>query len=416
MTTDITQIKFRSGDFYKFIATRSFELGSTSMKVSAGSEVDFDGTVVDYGGGRYTLPTLRGAIRAGWLVLEEEYDPDAPIGPAPSANIQVRSAVNQGNNPLAPAAKQAITTVASDEREVMNYKARTASAQQQTQMARQASRPQPQQAGGGVARSFNGGPGNVEVGGAEFGVPVNRGFATSAKQVTSVTPDSVGSAIRAADRVKVQPGQGMTEEEYVTRMSESERDEYFAKKEAAKAGVTSRVNTNYSGPQVTQMAQPTRQVHATINKTARSQVREGITATMSVGGGIETADPTGYGGVPHQSQTESEGIKFANTNGPKRAFQAAPNGGAMGGPAAVEEANYSKIEKDGTADARKRIAKSLCADFPEDYNFSDHWKRRLAMIRLNYEDRADVIRAIFAAESDDFKKTLMEEFPAVFAA
>ena len=37
-----------------------------------------------------------------------------------------------------------------------------------------------------------------------------------------------------------------------------------------------------------------------------------------------------------------------------------------------------------------------------------------AMIRLNYETRSDIIQAIFMAESDDFKKVLLEEFPEVF--
>lgn len=422
MTTDITQIKFRPGEFYNFVATRSFELGSTQMKVAVASEVLFDGTVVEYGGGRYTLPTLRGAIRAGWLVLFEEYDPDAPVGPAPSANIQVRSAVNQGNNPMAPAAKQSITTVANDEREVMNHRTRTAAAHQQTQQARQQARPQAQ-AGGGVARSF--GNTDVEVGGAEFGVPVARSFLTSAKATNEVTPDKVGSAIRQADQVKVQPGQGISEEDYVARMTEEQRDLYFAKKESARAGVTSRVNPNYSGPQVTNVApQQQRPVTRVMNsRTGSTQTREGITTTMHVGGGTEIADPTGYGGKPVESVQETEGIKFSNTNGPKRYVQPPVNVDHHQAQASAsqlptpppEEGTISKIEKDGTADTRKRIAKTLCADFPDAYNFSDHWKRRLAMIRLNYEERADVIEAIFAAESDDFKKVLMEEFPQVFA-
>jgi len=56
----------------------------------------------------------------------------------------------------------------------------------------------------------------------------------------------------------------------------------------------------------------------------------------------------------------------------------------------------------------------LCSDFPGDYDFNEHWKRRLARIQLNYSDRLDVVRAIFAAESDDFKRLVLEEFPAAF--
>lgn len=76
----------------------------------------------------------------------------------------------------------------------------------------------------------------------------------------------------------------------------------------------------------------------------------------------------------------------------------------------------TKIEKDGTLDARKVVAKALCQDFPDTYDFGQQWKKRLANIRFNFEDRPDVIRAIFAAESDDFKKVLLAEFPEVFEA
>lgn len=83
-------------------------------------------------------------------------------------------------------------------------------------------------------------------------------------------------------------------------------------------------------------------------------------------------------------------------------------------PEASMERAETKIEKDGTLEARKVVAKSLCADFPDTYDFSQQWKKRLANIRFNFEERPDVIRAIFAAESDDFKKVLLSEFPEVF--
>jgi hypothetical protein len=149
----------------------------------------------------------------------------------------------------------------------------------------------------------------------------------------------------------------------------------------------------------------------------RVQQTEGIQTTLTTGGGTEIFDASGSGGRAQESVVEAEGMTFRNTNGPKKAFgnmqMVQPQTGAQQG---APEEGQSKIEKDGTADARRSIARAICKDFPTEYEFSDHWKRRLAMIRLNFEDRLDVIRAIFAAESDDFKRVILEEFPEAFAA
>ena len=71
--------------------------------------------------------------------------------------------------------------------------------------------------------------------------------------------------------------------------------------------------------------------------------------------------------------------------------------------------------KDGTADARLKFAKQLCSDFPSNYDFATNPRKKLARLQADYEERPDVIRAIFAAESDDFKAVLLKEFPQAFS-
>jgi len=425
------QMNFRPGQMVSYISTRSFQLGATGYQVQAQMEVLFDGTNVEVGGVKFVLPTLRGAIKLGWLIPADEYDPEAPIEANPSANIQVRSANDLGQNPLQPARKTAITTVESDERIVMSRGERQSAASQQTQAVRAH---QQRTAGGGIARQTGGGRG-IEMGGAEFGVPVERAFLTRARAETTVTPNTVGTAIRDAELVKVQPGQGLSEDQLLSMMTEEQRADYLAVKEARKGDVMSRT-AGYVPPQATTtnlasynqpgsrpaqpaqrtvvaaQAQPQTRVVAQVPQAQRVTQSEGIQTTLSTGGGTEIADPTGMGGKAQESTVTVEGMTFKNTNGPKKAF---PNTQAVQQTATSEEGN-SKIEKDGTADARRSIAKALCQDFPDTYEFGDHWKRRLAMIRLHFENRLDVIRAIFAAESDDFKKLLLEEFPEAFAA
>lgn len=473
MSIEQNAFRFKPGDFYNFIATRSFALGNTGLNLSEGMDILFDGTTSEFGGQRFTTPQLRGALKAGWLVFAENYDPDADLGPAPSANIQVRSANDLGQNPMQPAKKGAITTVESDERVVMSRGERTSAANQRTQDVRA------QQHRGGGARAFNGSNANVETGGAEFGVPVARAFATPAKMVTEVTPNSVGQAIITADKVKVQPGVGMSESEMLNRMTEDERAVYLSEKESRKGDVMSRTvdyvppvaqttnlaayNQNGSQRQAaqpgraapqpvrttqqpvrstqqpaqqpaprapTQAMNPTRSVVGKVNNPHQVVNTEGMNISQSIGSGTEIADPTGMGGQAQTSHVEAEGMRFTNTNGPKRGFNATPivqpvkvepqhMDRLVQGQLSQEEAPpppVPRIEQDGTAMARRSIAKALCKDFPDDYAFGDHWKRRSAMIRLNYESRYDIIRAIFAAESDDMKTHLLVEFPEAFAS
>ncbi len=389
-----TEIKYVRNQFHSFIAVKKFTLGNTGIDVTPGELVNFDGSMVEINGQTFPFAQLKGTVGLGWLVLEEDYDPDAALSRVPSANIQVRSAVNMNPNSQAPAQRNSIITTDSDERVVMSTHQRTAAAQQQTANARGQNQ--------GMARSFSG-SGEVKEGGSEFGVPVARSFKTRANTKTEVTPSSVGSAMRDADQVKIDPGQGVSQDDVLSTMTDEQVEAYLAKKESKRGDVASRLNPKFQGAPTTRLDPMSSPVVGRV-KTAKSQTSEGITSRVTTSGGQEIYDPSTGNSAGKQSYVEVEGIRMTNTNGPM-----------VRQPQVAEEAPISKIEKDGTADARRMVAKSICADFPDQYNFADHWKRRIAMIRLNYEGRADIIRAVFAAESDDFKKTLLEEFPEVFS-
>lgn len=425
-----TQIRFVPGKMQRFISTKSFALGGTNHSVYDGMEILFDGTNVEIDGNRFILPTLRGAIRMGWIVPAEVYDPEAAPQAAPSANIGVRAANDLGTNPLSPPKRNAIVTVESDERVVMSRSDRTHAAQQRTNEVRQSQgRP-----GAYVAR----GTSSDIIGGAEFGQEVPRTFKTAAKTGLQVTPNTVGTAIRDAELVKIQPGEGITEDELLSRMSPEDQAIYKAEKDARIDDIQSRTPGYVPPPAVTsnlaRMNQPgmkrsdpapqpkARMVSASgspiVGKVAPTQTKtvEGISVGVTSGGGTEVYDASGSDGPARESVIEQEGITFRTTNGPKTGFhqqakaESAPQQTSM----LPGDEPKSRIESDGTADYRRIVAQAICKDFPMDYNFSDHWKRRLAMIRLNYETRPDIIRAVFAAESDDFKKILIEEFPEVF--
>lgn len=375
------QIKYTPNKFESFTAKKSFALGTTGHNIVEGGEIQFDGTTVIINDQRIAYPNLRGAVKMGWLVLTTEYDVDSIVMPA-SANIQVRSAIGTQQNTAQPPTKSMIATVQSDERVVMTQSERQARREELTTMKRTA-----------TARTEG------HSGSAHDGVVVGRAFKTPARSETKLTSETAGLAMREVDSVKIDPGQGQSESDFLARLSEEERSEYLSKKEAAKAGYAAELEAKG-------LATPVAKI---VSKTAGAKTVDGIKSVVTTGGGTEVADLSGLdSGKAEQSTVTAEGMTFRNLNGPKKSFQAAST------PAAPVETSESKIAKDGTADTRRRIAKALCADFPEDYSFDEHWKRRLARIQLHYSERPDVIQAIFAAESDDFKRVLLEEFPEAF--
>jgi len=362
------QIRFKSGTMLTFRATRSFALGGFGVQIANGEELLFDGSSVDYAGTHYSFPNLRGAITAGWIVLDDQYDETAPHSGKPvSANIQVRHPT-EGGNPLAPDKKMSISTTESDERVVGNATTHAA--------ATKASNVRTSSIGG------------IE---AQDGVPV-RTLKSPAVSKTSMT--DVGAAIDAANKVQIDAGESVnTEESMLAAMSEEDREMYIAQK-------ASRRQAYVEDP-----AEADRQVIAKIAAAKKTTTSEGITATSKVGGGVATADPVDPGDKAEETVHTEDGITMRNTNGPKN-----------GDPQAARQAQTVEEFDEDTIDARRMIARQMCSDFPSSYDFKAPARKKLARLLADFEDRPDVILAVFAAESDAFKRTLRQEFPAAFAS
>jgi hypothetical protein len=363
------QIRFKSGEFQDFVATRTFELGTFGVKVIKGSELTFDGSTVNYGGASYMFPQFRGASNAGWVVPTAEYEEGNPLYGAPaSANIKMRPPTDaQGQ------AKTAVATIEADERTVMSSATHAA-----------------------ATRDTNRGKSmkTAQQGGAESqeGVEVGRVFKTAAKTRSSLSAESAGEALRQANNVQIEAGQGITEEQMLARMAPEDRAVYLAKKDSLKSRY---VDTDISS-QGTQVA--------TIKSASKVKEAEGMKLTQTVGGGVEIADMGGTGGKAEASTRTEDGITFKNTNGPKNKPQVHPR----------TAAETPVMHLDGTADIRRKIAHTMCPDFPASYDFTASPKKKLARLQADFEDRPDVLRAVFAIESDAFKQQLVAEFPQAF--
>jgi hypothetical protein len=380
-----TQIQFQAGKLQPYMTTRAFALGQSGVTVPSGSEILFDGTLVEYGGQRISLPQLRGAIRMGWAVPAGEYDPDDQSSSIPQpAGVQLRHST-QGGNPLDPsnhARPVAPVTTDEQERTVGNVR-------EMADAAKNRNRDRTYRVGTDNRAMTASEASRIQVE-QQDGVPV-RNLRTPAKSSSILTAESAGSHIRNASQSgQIVAGRGMTEEEMMSRMSAVERAEYLATKNAHKAQY---VNVD---------ADQERQVVGSL-QAPQTRETEGFTVTPSVGGGTHTADLGGTGGAgkAQQAVMESEGMVFRTTNGPKKDVQQ---------PAQPQnEATFN-----GTEDTRRKIAKMMCVDFPDIYNFNDPVRKKIARIQADFDDRPDIIKAIFAAESDEMKQRLLTEFSDSF--
>jgi hypothetical protein len=61
------------------------------------------------------------------------------------------------------------------------------------------------------------------------------------------------------------------------------------------------------------------------------------------------------------------------------------------------------------------MAKAACPEFPSTYDFALSTKKKMARITADFEDRVDVLRAIYIAEDQEMQALLFQEFPQAFA-
>lgn len=364
------EIKFVFGQPIKFTARRSFTLGTTGVQLVEGMELDFDGTNATINGQKMPCLGLRGAARTGWIVPSEDFASGLPPAQPQSAGIQVRHPTIHGN-PNQPPTKMGIDTVEEDEK-IVGSRGQHVQKVGETAAARQ----------GGKFINSKGMAVEVE---AQDGVPV-RSIKTAAVQDIKLTDETLGVAMRQTKR-QVEPGQGRSEAEMLAAMPAEHRDEYLAKKAALRS-------------QYVEAQEP--MVVGTI-PSAKPVSREGITMTPSVGGGTAIADMGGTGGEAPTQTVSSEGITFQQTNGPKKdAAQI------------VQPAPASTLPTGEAMDHKVMIAKMVCPDFPATYDFQAPPRKRLARLSLDFEDQPQVIRAAFAAESDDMKAAIKRDFPEAF--
>ena len=377
-----TQTIFKKNQMQHYVATRPFTLGQSGVSVPKGSDVMFDGTKVEVGGSEYNIPGLRGAIKTGWLVPVERYDEDDTSAEIPvSANIQIRAA--DGGNPLdKPNMMTMQAATESDEREVGN----TASHARAVNQRNTGHRP------GTPVTARVGRTAEMQDGVAVRTLKTAAGSRAKNSRVV-LDGSNASAAIREAQNVQIDAGQGVTEQEMLDRMQPDAAEQYLAAKASRRAQYV-----DDDAPVVGKIAG---------TQSGRKE-QAGMTATLTTGrGSTDVFDASGFDpGKAKSGVVEQDGIIFRTTNGPSN--KELPSARSV-------DAHKPVMLKDGTADARLKIARQLCPDFPDSYDFAQSPRKKLARLQADFEDRGDILRSVFAAESDEFKAVLMAEFPQAFS-
>jgi hypothetical protein len=233
---------------------------------------------------------------------------------------------------------------------------------------------------------------------AQEGVEVRK-LTTPTRWETNLERTTPGEAISQANSVRVRPGEGRTREDLVAQMSDEEREEYLSRIEAHRTSHAAEEDPEALRERKANEARlEARRVVGKVNAPQNTQ-REGFNVTNSVGGGTEIADVSGLGGEIEETVTSEEGLTFRNTN--------------TGKPKAKPVVAATKpVDQD----ARRRIARAICPDFPDNYEFDAPVRKKIARLQADYDDRPDVIRAVAAADTDlEVRTRLLEEFPGAFA-
>lgn len=377
-------VELTPGTPTNFTATQNFQLpappGGIAPTIAAGNTMTFDGQNFSYGGNPPTpLPQFLGAIKAEWAVPTTSYTGQAS-GPR-SAGIAVRPA--EGGNPMDHKPKTMVATAQAEEQEVGNVTRHAAQVQQNNQgnYRRQAYE-------GQGTRGFA-----VTEAEDQEGIPVRQLSNPDGRKNPVDMSKSAAEAIRRAESTRVQPGQGRSREEIMAMMDPEQRAAYENEIMVRKA-MHGQLDAKVA------VASDQGQVVANLQPTGEPQEKEGIKTQLQVGGGTETYDAGGTGGEPEVSTVIVDGIKMTNTNGPKK------------------HQNVDVVNKQAASpldsDPRRVVAKAVCQDFPDNYDFDSSVRKKVARIQADYEDRLDIIRAVYAAENDEMKARLTEEFPEAF--
>jgi hypothetical protein len=186
-----------------------------------------------------------------------------------------------------------------------------------------------------------------------------RTLRTSAKSSTNLGLESLSEINNQLNNVQIDPAEGQTVDEALLGMPTDEAAFFQSSMSVGRDAVSKRIASE-----------------------------EGISSTLTLGTPKTSARPG-------DDVVVQDGVRITNTNGPGSMKPLTP--------------------RVATTDTRRKVARSITPDFPDNYDFDQPVKRKVARLVADYGDRQDVLRAAVAAETSvETRDAIMSEFPEIF--
>lgn len=364
---------WKRNEFHTFYANVSIRVGGHNgqdpVELTKGDEFEYDGTICKYLGREFPQPNLRGALREGWVSLNQ--DGGTPMPFTSARDVAVSQSKNTDLSRVQRRAHVTMDSDSIDEETVLEVADRKNVRDQRTGR-------------GHLTASDNRRSGDHAPG-------TFRGMELTASDVDEQDAVEI-SPIRS--KAKAAPVD-------VLRNPHAARDVELSTDHEKGFG-------KFKGPR----------------RASNVVQREGVTITSSVGNmdrgrSVEVAeegDGTRVGSVRHSSASKRhvEGVSVEDTSG--NHARAKPSQAPSAKPAVaakpVKAAPKPHIPDD--ASPKLKMAIRLCPQFPVDWNFFAKPEDKLSRVK-KLGSGADLLDALYAVESPAMKKILEQKFKGHFA-
>lgn len=348
---------WKRNQFRTFYAKMKINLGGKETVVIAqGDEFEYDGTILKYGGMEVNTLALRGAIDKGLWASEDPNDDAAPQAVIPERNRAQAQSVNRDLSRVARVQGQAIETDYEDENTILNVSDRRAS--------------------GSGTKVLN--------------VATDRAAprVLTAKDNQRRTP---GGMILDSDASDVQEGVTIGRVRTKANLGHIDMTKNSSYDVANRLEIRDRTQGYSDVKKGTVGFIPNREV-----------IQEGVSIKTNVGNmkpGIDIGqedDGKVIGKVRHSAKSRTEGIEIKDTS--KRPVQ--------------KKTAAKSITTDKNLNPKVRIARSICSDFPADWDFNGPIGKRMAAVKSR-DVTPEFIMALYAVENDKLKKMLSVEYSEI---
>jgi hypothetical protein len=351
---------WKRNQFRTFYAKMKIRLGGKeTVDIAQNDEFEYDGTILKYGGMEINTLALRGAIDKGLWASEDPDDDAAPQAVIPERNRAQSQSVNRDLSRVARVQGQALETDYEDENTILNVSDRRAS--------------------GSGTKVLN--------------VATDRAAPRilTAKDNQRRTP---GGMVLDSDASDVQ--EGITVGRVRTKANIGRID----MTQSSSYDIANKLNDRIRDTGYTKTAK------GTVGFIPSKEImQEGVSIKTNVGKmkpGVDIGqedDGQVIGKVRHSDKSHTEGIDIKDTS--KRPAQ----------KQVVTKAKPVAIDKN--LSPKLRIALKLYPSFPRDWNFNGKLADRLAKVK-EYGETPEFLEALYAAEGDQFRKTLKSEYADQF--